>query len=66
MATLFQQIEDEGMTFNQVCDHHRINPDEVADLLGCRCPHAADAYGRESARIEGMTSEEADRSYDSL
>ena len=66
MATLFQQIEDEGMTFHDVCKHHGLDPEAVEDALGCQSPHAADAYGIESARIEHMTSEQADRSYDSL
>ena len=65
MANLFQRIEN-GMTFEQVCAHHGLNPDKVEDSLDCRCPHAADAYGGESARIKHMTSKEADRRYDSL
>lgn len=65
MANLFQRIEN-GMTFEQVCDHYGLDPDKVEDSLDCRCPHGADAYGREGVRIEHMTSAEADRSYDSL
>ena len=59
MADLFEMIED-GMTFEQICEHFGADSEETADMLGCRCPYGALGFLEENARIANMTSEESD------
>lgn len=65
-TALLTAIDNDDLSFEGVCQHFGADPDQVAEELGCQGAYAAVAFLAESAKIDGLSSEEADASYAAL
>ena len=65
-TALLTAIDNDELSFEGVCRHFGADPEEVAEEIGCRGAYGAVAFLVESAKIDGLSSEEADASYAAL
>lgn len=65
-SVLLTAIDNDELSFENVCQHFGADPETVAEEIGCRGAYAAVAFLAESAKIDGLSSEEADASYAAL